>query len=1117
MIELYIENNKVDLKDDVDISFVLETIDPDKLSSVKNSFSKTVTLPGTNTNNHILGHIFRNDRYIPDLPGTPINSLYDPHKKINYFITENGNFINRGYCTLDDIIIKNTYEIEYKLTLYGGIGEFFYSLSYDEQGNKKTLFDIYYKWRGRHENSYDASALTAEQEEYSELYYCSIKNITQAYHNLDPYYGYSDATLVDRDIVFVPCYTGMYEDFDSKHMLVCDWNWKNTSTTNNYYILANNISTLQSSFPSHKTYDSSDYYTFGENFSSGATYTFGLATFSRDVDPYEAGDLRTNELPVAIRLSKLLYRISQPENNGGYTVQWDSDILNSFYWRYGWVMLKKLKQQEASSNTTLQCTPSTTTPNQTINMFMFNDNEVDDYAIVNGTSNVNISVSNWTQNAGTLKFNQAITFNLSSNTSDTASVANKECWSAWCYHTWTNTPGPQGHIVISTEDFRVNYYCRLSNVYDGNTLKHSYLDVFFFKDKNNTTAYVGPVLGWPKTTDFINKINLTYSVNLTADDVNIHYLDLKYNTTNSNTIVFKTMQDNIQFDIDKGISNLSIRQTQFFAWVKYYQRLVESHIMEEYTNFYIYGVDYAPGMKPYFSTMSNTSVWEPIEEPDDGFWTNTTQFNVTLTGTWISGDVIVGYEPISLTKHMLFDDTDSPMKYFTDFCKMLNLSFECDNTTKKIYIYTKKNYYNGLTFDLDDRIDHSREIKIKPILTNAKSIMLGLETPETYPVKVFNRGSKLPFNSTRIETGIEYNVNEEKLLDNLIYKNTIDWQQNSIFYNIRPQIPKPYDAISISWTLWSVNKNTAREFITGGISPLDPTSTSTYDFMPKNALFNSENKMEDAFPSFIFLNGFIQNYDYIYSAPSSGGGRPAYKTIYPRITFSNDCIEQITLNGKRCYMNAVTYGTATTYNSYGLYNNYTAASFILPFFTRDLYNVYDPEISRWKYAGGIAASWNIYNQAGLPNLYKFTSNTSFIKNPAYSYSVRLNNNSSTNNEYTISTKPDDLNEASRIYDGLWKYWISEAYDKNSREAICYIDLTGLGDLNSLMRNFYYWNGSLWVITKIDGYRLNNFGKDKFTKVTLKRVVNQDAYLVGLTTVNSGGGNSGGGSTPVDRE
>lgn len=1098
MIELYIENKKIDLRDDIEISIVAQAIDPNKLSSIKNSFSKTVNVPGTKNNNDIFGYIFRNDKQIPEnLVGSPIGIFYDPHKKVNYFITENGSFINRGYCTLDNIIIKNTYEVEYKLTLYGGIGEFFYSLFYNEDGTVKTLYDLYWNWKGLHNSGYDSQALTPDQENSGELYYCSLVNVTSSYHRLNPEYQYDGTTDIDKDVVFVPCYTGLYEDFDSKHMLVCDYNWgaAHSGSIVDEYVSSETIDILRASFPSVISEESKLYSTVGKTFSSIDNYTFGLATFSRDIDPYEAGDLRINELPIAIRLSKLLWRISQPENNGGYEVQWDPSVLNSLYWKYGWVLLGKIKQ-ENKKVVYASVSTSTTTPN---NIITINWNQNTTAVSPNIVSERTMTISGWYENDNSLNFNQQFSISPSQEANSVSSIANQPIVSGSWFYDGSTTPGPHGGYIQTIRQRTVsNYLCLLTEVYDGSTLKSSNLDVFFFYDfefsQSNDVLLISIGKSAAKNQGLVDKVNNYLGTSLTTNQITTHWCNIKYNTYSSGVVNFNTMTENIKVNIPANVSSPSIVQKQFYMYNWRYYSSVGGHPAGNEYLFGIYGVDCPTLVNPFFNVMrdAGTTIWK-ADNP------NITLFNINITGSWISGDTVEGYSNISLTKKLMLADTETPMKYLTDFCKMMNLSFECDNTSKKIYIFTKKNYYNGLTYDITDRIDHSRDISIKNVLTQAKTINVGFETPESYPVHLFNKNVKNKFNDSCFETGIEYNIKEERLFENNIFKNTIDWQQQSIFYNIFPQIPKPYNSITVSWTLWeySNDEHSTKEFILGGISPLNPASAPAYDFMPKNSLFDKDNKAIEAYPSFIFLNGFIKNFDYKYSKPGDGNLGSSKDTICPRLTFSNDISEQFTLNGQRCYIYAFNYGTNILFYDYGFYqinSDYIASSWVLPFFTRDLYNVYNTTTNKWEYAGSTLASWNINYQEGLNNLYGFTSNTEFIQDPNYSYPKQISGGTIIQNHYSINVMPQ-FSTTGRIYDIYWKPWLAETYDRNSREVTCYIDLTGLGDINSLMRNFYGWNGSLWVITKIDGYRLNNFGKDKFTKVTLKKVINLENYKI----------------------
>ena len=83
MLALYLENQRLDTDESLQVSFTYETLDPNRLSSIKNSFSKTVAIKGTPNNNRIFGHIFRFDKYIPVDIGTPdrrIGSYFDPDR-----------------------------------------------------------------------------------------------------------------------------------------------------------------------------------------------------------------------------------------------------------------------------------------------------------------------------------------------------------------------------------------------------------------------------------------------------------------------------------------------------------------------------------------------------------------------------------------------------------------------------------------------------------------------------------------------------------------------------------------------------------------------------------------------------------------------------------------------------------------------------------------------------------------------------------------------------------------------------------------------------------------------------------------------------------------------------
>ena len=142
-ISLYIADNIVDLDDD---SFILFNYQMDDLSNptiIKNSYSQQITLKGTPNNNKIFGHYFRTDKMIANMGGNT-GADYNPSQKTPFTIyDEMGQILESGYVKLDSITRKGA-DIQYKISLYGGLGSFFYALSYDANGNKRTLASLDY-------------------------------------------------------------------------------------------------------------------------------------------------------------------------------------------------------------------------------------------------------------------------------------------------------------------------------------------------------------------------------------------------------------------------------------------------------------------------------------------------------------------------------------------------------------------------------------------------------------------------------------------------------------------------------------------------------------------------------------------------------------------------------------------------------------------------------------------------------------------------------------------------------------------------------------------------------------------------------------------------------------
>ena len=140
-IALYINGSRADLQDTGLILYNYAFTDNDNPTAVKNSFSKQITLPGTPANAAIFGHISRLDRVTAIMH----SQIFNPLTETPFEIRINGDeVLESGYLRLDSVLREGRLVKGYKVTLYGGLGSFFYSLAYDADGNKKTLASLDY-------------------------------------------------------------------------------------------------------------------------------------------------------------------------------------------------------------------------------------------------------------------------------------------------------------------------------------------------------------------------------------------------------------------------------------------------------------------------------------------------------------------------------------------------------------------------------------------------------------------------------------------------------------------------------------------------------------------------------------------------------------------------------------------------------------------------------------------------------------------------------------------------------------------------------------------------------------------------------------------------------------
>ena len=134
--EVYIDNYRLDLTKEISAEFTYAIDEIQDFASRNTSFSKTIILPGNDTNNKLFGNVFEfglSNQYNPAEPNVGYN--FNATKSVPCIILVDKIQIFKGVLRLLEIIIDGKH-IEYEVAVFGELGGFINAL-----GNKK-LEDI---------------------------------------------------------------------------------------------------------------------------------------------------------------------------------------------------------------------------------------------------------------------------------------------------------------------------------------------------------------------------------------------------------------------------------------------------------------------------------------------------------------------------------------------------------------------------------------------------------------------------------------------------------------------------------------------------------------------------------------------------------------------------------------------------------------------------------------------------------------------------------------------------------------------------------------------------------------------------------------------------------------
>ena len=298
-IRLYIGGMEVEFQSTPEIFYNYTIDDLTNPTVVRNSYSKQFTIEGTQQNNKIFGQFWnmeRLQRYGTSNTGVEFN----PSRKVPFQLFLNGEIYESGYVKLENVRKKDN-AIYYDIQLYGGLGELFYILSYDDTGNKLSLADLTYRGDSGGTNEFD---FTINKE-----------TIMDAWFNHTPY---ADYTSLWHYINFIPAYEGYPSDFDASKCLV---NFSGATLPETSV----SVSGVSYGVPADG---------------------FGMGYLPAEMEQWETMDLRSYLQRPVLRMKEVVNACVKYAGQYGYDIDLDETFFDSQnpYWDKTWITLPRLNE-----------------------------------------------------------------------------------------------------------------------------------------------------------------------------------------------------------------------------------------------------------------------------------------------------------------------------------------------------------------------------------------------------------------------------------------------------------------------------------------------------------------------------------------------------------------------------------------------------------------------------------------------------------------------------------------------------------------------------------------------------------------------------------------------------
>ena len=837
-IELFLGGQSVEFNEPPEILFSYIRTDYTDPTVLRNSYSKTLTIEGTPNNNRIFNSIYHLDQIV-DI------STFNPAKRMDFQLFSNGDILEQGYAKLDKIN-KNGKNISYDITLYGGLGEFLYNLSYDQTAEGSDVS------RGGGEDRRLSSLVFYNETEPNKEFDFDItkETVAEAWEALEKGTGATKWQYIN----FAPAYNGYPKDFDADKVLINTQGSTVRMTFNN-----NGTTSAVTGFPTVISQGDSTYRAYNN---------YAIGELPKEMTEWEMRDLRSYLQRPVLSMKGFIQAISNPINNGNYNVVLDPAFFNSDnpYYEKAWVTLPQLKKDETETGVSAK----TEVANNQLSVSSQMGEDYDCRYYLTGLtpgavySGIDVTFSFRTTIAGMQNevLTTAVDYNAGGIFARDAAyyssifvqlVGEDENGNAIAASDIYNFTSPYGK--------QKGWKFIFGNEWEGGQTEYC---------KRSTFDNYEPVLETPttRTIDSLGGFKRVSGNNY-----------VWYNKAGNQSAFTVSLTDKLEYH------RVYFRVTKCYKWRNYKKGNPHFNRFEEQ----IFGsysgseetarnilMSYVPGGAGGYQITAKTA-------------TTRSELVGSQVKYTVNSDIVRSGDHISKGQLLNFDGT--PCDYLLSYCKLFNLYLSKDIYSNTIYIRTRDTFYNGGTIDLDKFIDRSKEIKVSPLAMESRWYDFAYPEDEKGGAAEdydFNYG--VEYGKNKVQTTYEFDSSAVDLLKDNIYQNGVQVQESSKYFTLRTVGGKTVPTFlynTIDYQLFRTPNDSLSSCVIlppSGYTQSGYTSqNSKEDWLPKLQL-NNDNEPIDGTNVLCFYGGFK-------SSPFING----QQTIY---YLTDDLAEMYVINGE---------------------------------------------------------------------------------------------------------------------------------------------------------------------------------------------------------------------------